>query len=637
MRIQGDHWVDELGRRLVLRGANLGGDCKVPVRPDGDTRLRSGFYDREGVSFVGRPLALEEADEHFERLSRWGLGFLRFLVTWEAVEHEGPGLYDEEYLDYLEAVVAKAGEHGLRLFIDPHQDAWSRWTGGDGAPMWTLEAAGFQPERLFASGAALLNQEMGASYPRMRWMGNYDRLACATMWTLFFAGNLFAPGLGPLGFDGPASMQDFLQSHYVAAMAEAAKRLSRFPHVVGFDSLNEPSAGYVGSPSLLSRGGANSLGATPSAWEAILAGSGYPMDVEVLGIRGLARKRIGYERLGAEGLRAWKDGVDCVWKRAGVWTEGLGGEAAGKPVLLRPEHFALSGGRVVDFTRDCLEPFIRRFESGIRSAGGERRFVLFVEGVPSAERPTRAAVEEAEVVDATHWYDDLTLVTKRWRGWLAYDVRNDRVVLGPRGVGRYFRDVMLGLKAWSAERMGGAPALLGEFGIPFDMNGARAFRSGVYRIQERALSANYDALDASLMDSTIWNYTADNRHERGDLWNTEDLSIFCRDEMEDGRTETGDPADSGGRALRGFVRPYARATAGEILEMRFDSRRGFFLLRYRPDPAIDAPSEVFLPELQYPRGYVIETRGCEAEIAKSSILLHAAEGAEEARLLVRRR
>jgi hypothetical protein len=637
MRIQGDHWVDESGRRLVLRGVNLGGDCKVPVRPDGDTRLRSGFYDRKGVSFVGRPLALAEADEHFERLSRWGMNFLRFLVTWEAVEHEAPGVYDEEYLDYIEAVVAKAGEHGLKLFIDPHQDVWSRWTGGDGAPMWTLEAAGFQPERLFASGAALLNQEMGPAYPRMRWMSNYDRLACATMWTLFFAGDAFAPGIGPVGFEGPASMQDFLQGRYVAAMAEIAKRVARFPHVVGFDSLNEPSAGFIGRTSLLERGTGMSLGATPTPWEAMLAGSGYPVDVEVLGIRGLAVKKIGSERLGAEGIRAWKDGVDCVWQRAGVWTLDGRGEAEGLPVLVRPGHFASVGDKAVDFTHDYLEPFIRRFERGVCSIGGDKRFVLFVEGVPNAERPTRAAVEKAEVVDATHWYDDLTLVTKRWRGWLAFDARHDRPVLGPRGVRRYFREVMLELKEWSRERMGGAPTLLGEFGIPFDMNGAKAYRTGDYRVQERALSANYDALDASLMDSTIWNYTADNRHERGDLWNTEDLSIFCRDEMEAGRTETGDPADSGGRALRGFARPYARAAAGEIIEMRFDSRRGTFILRYRPDRAIGAPTEVFLPELQFPRGFDIETEGCEAEIARPTILLRAEAGAAEAVLRVRRR
>jgi hypothetical protein len=638
MRVQGDHWVDDQGRRLVLRGVNLGGDCKVPVRPDGDTRLKEGFYDGKSVSFVGRPLALDEADEHFERLQRWGLSFLRFLVTWEAVEHAGPGLYDEEYLDYLERIVAKAGEHGLSLFVDPHQDVWSRWTGGDGAPMWSLEAAGFEPDRLAPSGAALLNQELGASYPRMRWMSNYDRLACATMWTVFFGGDLFAPGIGPVGFEASghdaSSLQDYLQGHYIAAMAKVAERLARFPHVVGIDSLNEPSSGFIGAPSLGRRGTISSLGATPTPWEAMLAGSGRAVDVEIYGIKGLGRGKVGMQRLGAEGIRAWKDGVDCLWRRAGVWDL----DAGGAPVVKDDARFSrLPGGGKVNFTRDCLEPFIRRFGRGVCSAGGSHRFVLFVEGVPNADRPTAAVAGAETIVDATHWYDDLTLVTKRWLGFVAADSRSDSIVLGRRRVRRYFADAMRELKKWSAEQMGGAPTLLGEFGIPFDLNGAAAYRTGDYRVQAKALGANYDAVDASLIDSTLWNYTADNRHDRGDLWNTEDLSVFCRDDCEAGRSETGDPVDSGGRALAGFVRPYARAVAGEILEMRFDYRRGNFLLRYRPDPSIAAPTEVFVPELQYPRGFSIEATGCDAEVRRPLLLLRAREGAIEAFVRLTRR
>ncbi len=635
MRVQGDHWVDDEGRRLVLRGVNAGGDCKVPVRPDGDTRLKAGFYDGKDVSFVGRPFALDEADDHFARLKRWGLDFERFLVTWEAVEHEGPGIYDEAYLDYLETIAAKAGEHGISLFVDPHQDVWSRWTGGDGAPQWTLEAAGFEPSRLFASGAAHLNQEMGASYPRMTWPSNYDRLACATMWTLFFAGDAFAPGIGPVGFEGPASMQEFLQGRYIAAMARIAGRLARFPHVVGMDSLNEPSFGFVGAPSLHRRGTMTSLGITPTPWEAMLAGDGHAVEVEVLGIRGLARKKVGTARLGVEGLRAWKDGVDCLWRRAGVWAE-----EGGRPVLKRPGHFAAGkDGAALDFTRDCLEPFVRRFGRevcSIGASGSARRYVLFVEGVPNAARPTASVAEGGQVVDATHWYDDLTLVTKRFLGCVAYDARGDRVVLGPRRVRRYFVEALRELKRWSMESMGGVPTMLGEFGLPMDLSGAKAYRTGDYRVQEKALSAYYDAVDASLVDSTIWNYTAGNRHERGDLWNTEDLSVFCRDDFEAGRTETGDPADSGGRALRGFVRPYARAVAGEILEMRFSMRRGTFLLRYRPNPGIAAPTEVFVPELQYPGGYEVEVSGAEAERGPGRLLVKALAGAEVVVVRLRR-
>jgi hypothetical protein len=641
MRVDGDHWVDEEGRRLVLRGANLGGDCKVPTRPDGDTRLKEGFYEGRNLSFVGRPFPLAEAAEHFARLKRWGLDFHRLLVTWEAVEHSGPGVYDEEYLAYLEGLAAIAEGEGVHLFVDPHQDAWSRWTGGDGAPMWTLEAAGFEPRRLFASGAAILNQELGAAYPRMAWVGNFDRLACATMFTLFFAGDAFAPGIGPIGCDagdieGAAdSLQRFLQGRYLRAMVKIAERLSRFPGVVGFDSLNEPSMGFIGIESLNRASSMTSLGTSPSPWQGILAGSGYPVDAPIYGIRGLSRARVGTERLGAEGVRAWSDGVDCIWRRAGLW-----GEESGAPVIRMPDHFATYRGKAVEPIRDFLEPFVARFDEAVCRTAGSRRFVLFVEGVPNAGRPTLEGrdleTKRDGVVDATHWYDDLTLITKRWLGFLAYDARRDRPIFGFGRVRRYFIEALRELKAWGGEKMGGVPTLLGEFGLPFDLGGARAYRTGDYSIHEKALGAYYDAVDASLLDSTIWNYTASNRHARGDLWNTEDLSIFCRDDFEAGRTETGEARDSGGRALRGFARPYARAVAGEILEMRFDVRRGTFLLRYRPDPRIAAPTEVFVPELQYPNGFSAETDGCIAEAAPGLAILRAESGAAEARLLLRR-
>src|SRR5688572_21211266 len=102
---------DELGRTLILRGVNLGGSSKIPSRPDGATFRKEGFFDHRKVSFVGRPFPLETADEHFTRLRAWGLTFERLVVTWEAIEHAGPGLYDQDYLDYLYAVIKKAGEY----------------------------------------------------------------------------------------------------------------------------------------------------------------------------------------------------------------------------------------------------------------------------------------------------------------------------------------------------------------------------------------------------------------------------------------------------------------------------------------------------------------------------------------------
>src|SRR5687768_15752643 len=112
MHIDGVWFKDDAGRTLLLRGTNLSGATKVPFKPDGATYRKDGFFDHRNVSFVGRPFPLNEADEHFSRLREWGLTFLRFLTTWEAIEHTGPGQYDNEYLDYLYEVVKKAGDYG---------------------------------------------------------------------------------------------------------------------------------------------------------------------------------------------------------------------------------------------------------------------------------------------------------------------------------------------------------------------------------------------------------------------------------------------------------------------------------------------------------------------------------------------
>ena len=264
-------WIrDAHGRRLILRGVNLGGSSKVPLVPDGATYRRDGLLSHREASFIGRPFPLEEADEHFRRLKRWGLTFLRLLTTWEAIEHAGPGHYDHDYLEYLVAIVRKAGEHGLSLFIDPHQDVWSRFSGGDGAPGWTLEAVGFELQNLHASGAAFLHQENGDPLPRMIWPTNSNRLAAATMFTLFFGGNDFAPRTL---VDGEP-VQEFLQRHYLDAVAQVALRLRGLSHVLGYDTLNEPSAGYIGVRDLAAVPGPLRLGTAPSPFEFDAAGGG---------------------------------------------------------------------------------------------------------------------------------------------------------------------------------------------------------------------------------------------------------------------------------------------------------------------------------------------------------------------------
>ena len=49
------------------------------------------------------------------------------------------GIYDTSYLSHLCAVLSLSPHYGLTAFVPLHQDVWSRYAGGYGAPPCTLE------------------------------------------------------------------------------------------------------------------------------------------------------------------------------------------------------------------------------------------------------------------------------------------------------------------------------------------------------------------------------------------------------------------------------------------------------------------------------------------------------------------
>jgi hypothetical protein len=577
IRTRGDRFVDEHGRTLLLRGVNLGGSSKVPLRPDGATHRREGFFEHRDVSFVGRPFPVEEADEHFARLASWGLRTIRLLVTWEAIEHEGPRRYDRAYLDYLEALARKAGDHGLSVFVDLHQDVWSRVSGGDGAPGWTLEAAGFALENLHQTGAAFVHCLAGDPLPGMIWPSNAGKLAAATMFTLFFAGDTFAPRRK---IDG-AGAQRFLQEHFLGAVEQVASRLSGIDCVFGYDVLNEPSAGYIGWQDLRRPRGPVWLGALPSPLESMALGDGASLEVDVWTRDLLGARVTGRQRVNPRRLRAWRDGVECPWLEEGIWEPSAGG-----PKLRRPDAFSVAGGRPVSFARDFYKPFLRAALARIRAVAPQA--VFFVEAEPMQAPPPWSREDGENVAFAPHWYDGVVLFLKRFHRYLGVDARTERPVFLPSRVRESYRRQLELFRQESRDALGGIPVLVGELGIAFDLNGGKAYRTGDFSAQAAAMDRSLTAVEDAGLSATIWNYTADNTHARGDQWNGEDLSIYARE-------------DGGGRALDAVVRPYPMAVAGEIVRCGFERKTRRFELVFRHGEA-SAPTEIFVPALQYPTG-----------------------------------
>lgn len=617
VRQHGPLFLDADGGQVMLRGVNLGGDCKVP--PGQGTDVYGDFSDHRTVSFTGRPFPLAEADEHLGRIAGWGFNTLRLLTTWEAVEHAGPGEYDIAYLDYLTEVARKAGEHGLFLFVDFHQDVWSRMSGGDGAPGWTFEAVGLDFTQFDAAGAAHVMQarydyasseKLQAAYPQMSWGSNYRLPANGIMWTLFWAGRTVTPDFR---IDG-INVQDYLQGHYLGAVDQVARRLAAMPHVLGFDSLNEPSLGWAGQPIAyrhLAPSDANPerprIGPALAPLDAIAMARGLSVEVPVL-TRDAAGAAVPTttQTFNPAGVSIWREGAACPFEAAGLYRIDDGAAAATGEDRLAS----------LDPTEDIYRPFFAKVAATIRAH--QPGWTLFAEMDVFAHLAGRrfpAGLPE-RTANASHWYDMGMLYLKRFDPANHRDAATGDAERGLEAIAARYRRQLGSFAAESAAFPGGgAPTLIGEFGIPYDLSEGEAYarwaageREGVWDQHEAALSLMYDAMDALSLHSTQWNYTASNRNDLriGDGWNQEDLSIFSRDQQ--------DGAHDGGRAVAGFSRPYVRRAQGRLSSMRFERKTRRFTAEIQAHAAMGGVADIYVPHVQYPGGFVVRCEGVPAEV-----------------------
>ncbi|ORY93286.1 glycoside hydrolase superfamily [Syncephalastrum racemosum] len=608
IRTDGRWFKDEAGRYLLLRGVNLCGSSKLPTRPyPGSTHLYDEqlFWDHRGVSFVDRPFPLANAREHLARLRAWGLTLVRLLIPWESIEHAGPGEYDEEYIEYLRQLISLMPDYGIKCFIDPHQDTWSRFSGGSGAPGWTFEVAGMNIRHFKETGAAYVhntNAVPGDPLP-MVWPTNYSKLASCTMFTLFFGGDTFAPNAKYQG----KPIQQFLSQCFIDAFAHLAKRLRDLDAVLGFEVMNEPHPGYIGMKTLKEFDPIVNLifGDAPTPLQSFALGDGIP------------KSRI----INASKTSAWLPNHSCIWRQHGVW--GL--DAKGKPALLDPAYFAKhpTTGEPVDFYRDFYVPFVNRYAKAIQRVKPE--WYCFVEPLANESSPVFTEKDHHDnMVYAPHWYDLNCVFYKKFDGRITHDVQSlqkggnviSATYFGRKGAKSNYRGQIKNIKASGLKNMGEKPCLLGEVGIPMDINERAAFHTGDYKNHVHFLDAVIHALEVNLVNFTLWNYDVCNDNEYGDHWNGENFSIYSTTSTAttavnplESLTTLQDEDDAwgrfhnGGRVLEAAVRPYASKVAGipERSEFLLDS------LEYRLvfQPKADATSElattteIYVPHYHY--------------------------------------
>ncbi|KAF9913801.1 hypothetical protein BX616_009549 [Lobosporangium transversale] len=567
--LRGPWFKDHTGRTVTLRGVNLSGASKMPI--GGSSHELEGFLDSNGtkVSFVGRPFPLEDADEHLGRLKHWGFNLLRFIVTWEAIEHAGPGKYDYDYFEYLVKVLRKCKQYGFKCFIDPHQDVWSRFSGGSGAPLWTLYLAGLDPSCFSQTNAALVQNfyEDPVNFPKMVWATNYNKLAAATMFTLFFGGSTFAPDC----IIDQMNIQDYLQTHYIKSYMALAEYITS-QHgieddvVIGYDTLNEPSAGWIGIEDVTKFPHHQELkkDATPTPIQAMMLGQGLKQTVEFWAVTFFGPKKKGTKTIDPKGVTAWlnkekrdeKDRAfgwkrspnypkagECIWAHHGVWDRST-------QQVLDTEYFSKDPetGEKYNFDARSFLPFCRRYAQAIRTI--HKAAIIFLEPPvneipPSLPPPHDEDVAHfditSRIVYAPHWYDGLTLLNKKWnffnidylgvkRG--RYPNYASAIKIGEKAIKECFRHQLACIKEEGQLAIGPHPTLIGEIGIPYDMNDGRSYKpNGNYKDQIKAMDANMYALESNHLNFTLWNYCPDNSHKWGDQWNGEDLSLWSKNDV----------------------------------------------------------------------------------------------------------
>lgn len=697
LTIEDGHFCDQHGRHVLLRGINVAGDAKLPSEPDVPSHVATDFFDGDNVKFHNRPFPQQDAHLHFSRLKRFGYNTIRYVFTWEAIETAGPGKYDEEWIQHTIEILRVAKEYGFYIFMDPHQDVWSRFSGGSGAPMWTLYACGLNPQSFAATEAAIVHNTYPEpeKFPKMIWSTNYYRLAAATIFTFFFAGKDFAP---KCIIDG-INIQDYLQGHFFRACEHLAKRIQEAGDILndvvfGWESLNEPNRGMIGHEDLSVIPKEQNLkkGTAPTMWQAMLTGSGRACEVDSWDMGGLGPYKVGRTLIDPHGEMAWlpeeyddsrygwkrdpgwKLG-ECIWAQHGVWDPS-------KDLLLKKEYFAKhpQTGEVLDypkFTNTYFMDFYRQYRDIIRKHHKDAIMLCqpAVLEIPPSIKGTED--DDPRMVYAPHYYDGITLMTKKWnRTWNVdvFGVLRGKylhpafaIKIGETAIRNCFKDQLAAIRKEGLDYMGNHPCVLTEFGIPYDMDDKHAYKTGDYSSQSAAMDANHFAVEGAPMEGyTLWLYETQNDHQRGDQWNGEDLSIFSVDDQTlpisslptdleqstssltlNSRREVDDetsvnPANikrtltapsitseppspnpditnaPGYRAAEAYVRPSPIAVNGTIITYGFDLRNCQFHMEIdgKAAPSEDLPTTVFLPDFHFPKeNCTVEVSGGKWEIS----------------------
>ncbi len=637
---------DEHGRYMYFQGVNTSGSTKVPfVDPQQGT-----------FTYVGRPFPLDRARYEFSRMRKLGFNAIRLLVMWEGLEPKVRGEYDEDYLSYLREVVKIAGEFGIFVLMDMHQDMFSRhltvrynedptaglsdpsqaapgslqhsllslvppYTAevkGDGAPKWVIKAC--MPEKDLDSPnwgipriASGMDEHRGELITLYKKLSGDDGTGSAEVpeWVQYLMDNL-PPAFPP---NQSTDMLPFTNWGVAAALSIDVER--------SFACLLAGDKAFPG----LEVDGVNIKDYLQEAYAAAWAKvaervadlpnvMGYDIMNEPEGNFLILAAEAAAIQLNAPG--AAHDFILDRYKDDPETGEMLFNVIMALRLLppdTEPETLRLWGLDKLDlmnivslnygFDRNHLTPFYDRVGKAI--VDKDPKAVIFIE-------PSMSASNLLGSVPGGMW--DQSMVRPPSLPHVAFAPHNYADIYPFIGFNQQprqltveeirYRDyspAITASRSLAEHSLGNAPVVFGEFGTYFNFNGIEQSKADGYAVSSHVLDNYYEAFDGMFQSRILWCHSPDNDYTYGDWWNHEDFSIV-------------DPQGNL-RSELAWARPFPRALAGKPVRMHFWSdyhffdpdkgkqapRREFELVYASKES--DAPTEISIPEVQYPDGFYV--------------------------------
>ncbi|KAA8566590.1 hypothetical protein EYC84_009136 [Monilinia fructicola] len=423
------------------------------------------------------------------------------FFTWEAIESGGPGIYDEEWIQHTIEILRLAKSYGFYIFMDPHQDVWSRFSGGSGAPMWTLYACGLDPEKFAVTEAAVVHNTYPdpENFPKMIWSTNYTRLHVRLY------------------------LRSSLPVETLRRSVSLMVRISKITFKIT-SPIEDLWVGQMFLPFQASR--KLQKGTSPTAFQAMLTGSGRACEIDTWDFGGMGPYKSGRVLVDPQGETAWLpvdyDESRYSYKRDPGWKLGEciwaqhESTNRGKKLVMKSSQIHITWITIEN--TEMLSGLITRTQFCFVS----HQYWKYLHQIKGTKD------DDPLMVYAPHYYDGVTLMTKKWNRYWNVDVFG---ILR----GRYLSPAFA-IKI-------GETAIRNCFrGINFRLSKKRAktiweiihyaYKTGDYSSQSGAMDANHYAIEGSAMAGyTLWLYMCENKHSLGDQWNGEDLSIFSLDDL----------------------------------------------------------------------------------------------------------